>query len=543
MSEPSDEQATGQHHLVCGTRYCEKNGQFYCNDCHRSLCEQCKERHHRNPDTKIHDVVLYRHRKQQLPAEKCKLHPIRNIDIFCKECQIPLCSKCSTKDEHQGHTFDDLEDLYANKYAIWQGEFSKIQKYFLPTSEGLKTDVEEDAKEIRNIMEGIRSSLNAEAECLKNLVDEVTSEKKKHTDTIEKAVLKMLKSQETTYDDYIAYLGKMNDEFQRYLSLTNEELVFSETLKIQSIPETSKPVKPVFIAGQFNKNDVGKLLGSVCVPNKKPEERKIIPMCLSFSDTKISENRVPGVYTACHISVENSGRLWASDLDGNLVQTDLRGNLLQKIQTSGESEGYHTTTKNRDLIYTDCNKKVIYRITLDKKKTEFIKTEDWKPLSIHSSRINGDMQVGMKKIKAKVTRYNKAGIEMQNIQCGNRGQELYDYPHYITENINGDICTSDYSKEVVVVVNKSGQHRFSYPGQGLRFCPYGICTDAPGHILVCDGYSKSVHLLDQEGGFLSVILSQQQGINCPRSVCVDDENNLYVGQMATDTVTVYKYIQ
>ena len=48
---------------------------------------------------------------------------------------------------------------------------------------------------------------------------------------------------------------------------------------------------------------------------------------------------------------------------------------------------------------------------------------------------------------------------MQNIKRAtcNRGQELYDYPHSITENINGNICTSDYSNEVVVVVKKSGQ--------------------------------------------------------------------------------------
>ena len=70
---------------------------------------------------------------------------------------------------------------------------------------------------------------------------------------------------------------------------------------------------------------------------------------------------------------------------------------------------------------------------------------------------------------------------MQNLRRAYRGQELYDYQHYITDNTNGDICTSDYSNEVVVVVNKSGQ--------GLRFSPYWICTDALGHILVCDGYS------------------------------------------------------
>ena len=120
MSESSDEQAAGQHYLVCGTEDCQENGQLYCNDCHRPLCEQCRDEHLKNPDTKSHEIVPYRYRKQRLPVEKCKHHPTRNIDIFCKECKIPLCSKCSTKDEHQGHKLDDLEEIYAEKYAIWQ---------------------------------------------------------------------------------------------------------------------------------------------------------------------------------------------------------------------------------------------------------------------------------------------------------------------------------------------------------------------------------------------------------------------------------------
>ena len=74
------------------------------------------------------------------------------------------------------------------------------------------------------------------------------------------------------------------------------------------------------------------------------------------------------------------------------------------------------------------------------------------------------------------------------------------------------------------------------------FGPCGICTDVLGHILVCDGVSDTVDLLDQDGRFLSFILSSQRGIKPPRGVCVDDENNLYVGQL-TNTVKVYKYLQ
>ncbi|XP_078312670.1 uncharacterized protein LOC144619166 [Crassostrea virginica] len=571
MSETSDEQAAMQHYLVCGIEDCQKNGQFYCNACYRPLCEQCRNEHVKNPDTKFHEIVLYRHRKQQLPVEKCKLHPTRNVDIFCKECKIPLCSKCSTMEEHQGHKFDDLEEIYAEKYALQQGEFSKIQKYFLQTTQGLKTDIEDDATQIRKIMESIRTSMKAEAKSLKNLVDEVIVENLEQTHTMEKSLLEMLKSQETTYDDYIAYLGKISDEFQQHLSLTNQILLFSETLKIKTIPKTTKPVLPVFTGGKFSKDDISKLLGRVNVPNTEPEKREIQSMdavtthmkstekqfeqskeksdvkqtlSLSSSVTKVREYSVPGVVNAFHVSVEKSGRLWVSDEEGNLVQTDLQGNLLQKIQTSGRYEGYHTATQDGNLIYTDKDKNVIYRITPEKKITEFIETGDWTQVSVHSSRINGDILVGMNKDgEAKVTRYNKAGKEIQNVQRDNQGQELYRNPHYITENINGDICTSDWNKRLVVVVNKSGQHRFSYTGQGSVFRPFGICTDVLGHILVCDSVSNTVYLLDQNGGFLCVILSPQQGIKSPRGVCVDDENNLYVGQYGTNTVTVYKYLQ
>ena len=57
--------------------------------------------------------------------------------------------------------------------------------------------------------------------------------------------------------------------------------------------------------------------------------------------------------------------------------------------------------------------------------------------------------------EGKATWYNMAKNEnIQNKQMDKRGQELYSHSHYITENINGDICTSDYEKQAVVVVNR-----------------------------------------------------------------------------------------
>ncbi|XP_062571073.1 tripartite motif-containing protein 2-like [Saccostrea cucullata] len=562
---------TAQHFLECGIEDCERNCEFYCNPCHQRLCKQCSEEHLKSPENKNHEVVLYQQRKRQLPVEKCKIHPTKDVDMFCEECQVPVCSKCVTMGDHERHRFVDLETVYAEKFTLFQKEISKIHEYFLPTSQDLQKEIKKDSSEIKHIMDNIRTSMKTEGETLKSLVDTVISENMKQLDQIEHSLLEDLNTQDKTMDDYITYLNNLVKELHRCLSSTETQKLMSEKKpKIRSIPETTKPVTPGFTAGQYNKSDVTKLLGKIHVPNTKAEKREIRPIesvyntamkpthkqmkedrkksdkkqtiSLSASVTKVRKFKVPGVDDVFHVSQDQSDRLWISDYESNLVQTDLQGSVIQKIKTSGRSQGYHTVTQDRDLIFTDKDKKVINRITQDNNITEFIKTGDWTPLSIHSSHINGDLLVGMWKEHYTITRYNKTGKELQNIQRDNKGQELYSYPHYITENINGDICTSDWNKGVVVV-NKSGQHRFSYTGQGSEFHPFGICTDVLGHILVCDSYSNSVHLLDQDGQFLSLLLTQQQAVYCSRSVCVDDENNLYVGQNDTNTLTVYKYLQ
>jgi tripartite motif-containing protein 2/3 len=419
-------------------------------------------------------------------------------------------------------------------------------------------------------MDSLRTAVKSAGETLKNIVDIVVSENTQEVDNIEKSLLEELQNQDTTFGDYISYLHDLLKELYGYMSSRKLSKTISKLFErfpdIQPLPETRKLVTPVFTTSQYSKDDVAKSLGKISFENKKAEMRKIKAMeiaspstskqkdedmhqesdgkpamSLSSSVTEVRDFTAPGVDLAFHVSPDKSGRFWVSDSYGNLVHTDLEGNELQEIQTSDELYGHHTVTQDGELIFTDTDNNVINKITKDNEITKFSKTGDWAPLSIHSSRINGNILVGMvKNGEAKVTRYNEAGKELQKIQKDTKGQRLYSEPRYITENINGDVGVSDHNKNRVVVVNRSGQHRFSYTGHGPGFWPYAICTDVLGHILVCDGFTDTIHLLNQDGQFLSLLLSKQHGIDEPRSVCVDDDSNLYVGQR--NTVTVYKYL-
>eukprot|EP00105_Crassostrea_gigas_P043039 XP_019927187.1 PREDICTED: uncharacterized protein LOC105338777 [Crassostrea gigas] len=295
--------------------------------------------------------------------------------------------------------------------------------------------------------------------------------------------------------------------------------------------------------------------------------------------TKVMEYRAPLAGHVSHISLGESGRLWLSYGDGQLVQTDLQGKRLpkrvslSKIKTS-VGLGFHTVTKDGDLVYTNKDNKTIMKVTPDNRITLFIDTGNFKPLAIHSSRINGDFLVGMMTDKKSIVRrYNKTGKAIQRL--GKRRQ-LFNYPHFITENINGDICTSDYNKRAVVVVDKIGRYRFSFTGHDQKsvFRPSGICTDIHGRIIVCS--TKVVDILDGDGQWLCALKgekyfprialdeknhspctcsvcvddennqSEEKECTCihsPRSVCVDDENNLHVGLCETNNVVVFKYLQ
>ncbi|XP_061182398.1 uncharacterized protein LOC133190729 [Saccostrea echinata] len=148
-----------------------------------------------------------------------------------------------------------------------------------------------------------------------------------------------------------------------------------------------------------------------------------------------------------------------------------------------KSQEKPSITKIREFRVPDKDKNVTNRMTQDNIITEFIRTEDWTPISIHSSHIIGDLLVGM-----------------------------------VKENINGDICASESYMGAVVVVKKSGQYRFSYTGLKSALIPFDVCTDILDHTMVCDALSQSVHLLHENGLFLSLLLTQQENIAFPRSV-------------------------
>nr|XP_034322686.1 uncharacterized protein LOC109618161 [Crassostrea gigas] len=294
---------------------------------------------------------------------------------------------------------------------------------------------------------------------------------------------------------------------------------------------------------------------------EKPQQGNQCLLKLMSPPKLLHSLTVTGVGGCFHISCVRSDRVWVSDDEDNIILTDTTGVPLHRVEYSDSvytlSNGLHTVNSESELIYIGSNYN-INKLSKDMKTTTtFIERTDftWRQQCVYWSPSTGDLLVGMWNNRTgtgnmgKVTRYNQSGQLTQTIQNDNTGLGLYSDPNYITENNNGDVVVSDcnvFSEfDAVVVTERGGRHRFSYTGHpsGSGLQPCGICTDALSHILVCDGETDSVHMLDRDGQFLSHLLIRPSGIFSPRSLSYDVNTHcLWVGSPSNKTVVVYRYI-
>lgn len=102
---------------------------------------------------------------------------------------------------------------------------------------------------------------------------------------------------------------------------------------------------------------------------------------------------------------------------------------------------------------------------------------------------------------------------------------------HLNENGNGDICVAAYTGKAVVVMDSSGNLRFTYRGNTMKqlknklFTSSKIVNDNKLHILINDKPRDIVHKIDCDGNFIRYI-----EYPCTGGISVDTDCNLVVGE-------------
>eukprot|EP00105_Crassostrea_gigas_P046726 XP_019930874.1 PREDICTED: E3 ubiquitin-protein ligase TRIM71-like [Crassostrea gigas] len=533
---------------------------MYCDICDNYLCSPCVGKHLLDV-SKEHKVVPFEKRGS---TTKCQKHFSKICELFCEQCNIPICVKCASSKEHIGHEFIDMVETLENQKEIILNDLQELEKSIYPKYQEIasiipvqKADLNENSKKLTKAIEKHEENLRRE-------IDTIIKKMKSDLDEMDSKHLAFLNKHENEIKRTISDIKQSIADLKKLLNTNDVSLVSaykSRNAKFRRLPPKLKVKLPSFTPKKINKEHIYQQFGSLSALSIKTEERgyttdypaaESSPLNRQFIDEPrvvIDINTEFGrANRLFRVSCQIDDEIWTCGNDRKMRVYNLQGELAKSVQTkSGNRPEDIAVTRRGDLVYTDYNERTA-NIVKNTQIQTVIRLQGWRPSGVCNTS-SDDLLIVMDSEdgkQTKVVRYS-GFAEKQSIQFNAQGQLLYSdglfNSKYISENRNLDICVSDCYARAIVVVNQAGKLRFTYTGPPSTtkgsFNPRGITTDSQGRILIADSDHHNIHILDQDGQFLRYI--DNCHLQKPWGLCVDTRDSLFVAELYTRKVKKIQY--
>ena len=123
---------------------CDETSIAYCTECDELLCNMCLDAHQRLRSSRLHTSFTLTEARnmsqdtiiKMLPSSSsflsciCQYHNNQKLDLYCQQCTIPVCVKCSGI-SHKDHPVHQVsQQIIQNKEGIQQNliEFHLARK-------------------------------------------------------------------------------------------------------------------------------------------------------------------------------------------------------------------------------------------------------------------------------------------------------------------------------------------------------------------------------------------------------------------------------
>ncbi|XP_065939557.1 uncharacterized protein [Magallana gigas] len=531
--------------------------QSYCDVCHFNLCKPCIGEHISDGYHK-HAIVPFEERRSTPIYPKCKTHPHKYCECQCNDCNdIFICSSCMASNQHKGHNFVEVTEVYMIKKDIIKKDAKEYETLITPKYKEIVLDLENQIANLDGGYEKLTLELFKQGEQWHREIDvvinrmktEINDIKVRHGDILNKHLNEIKQIQ---FLMKRALLELKEIEKSTEVSPTIE--YNSKIREFCKFPSRVKVSLPTFIPKPIANENLYSLFGQITPLTTTTEENDLslnqenTSVRELLNEPKVLATIQTGYKNLRSVTYLNENRIWTSGRTNELKCFNIYGALQMTIKSkSGERPYDIAVDVNGDLLYSDGTAGTVNKV--NNKQTEvLVRLQGWTPRELCVT-YTGDLLVTMfsnDKTQSKVVRYS-GSTEKQTIQFDDEEKPLYsgnDYIKYITKNLNYDVLVADSEAGAVVVVNMDGKLRWRYTGhpsvtKSQPFKPRGITTDKQCRTLTADGDNHCIHILDQNGQFLRYI------DNCdfvkPYGIYADNSNNLFVCEYLKGSVKKIKY--
>ena len=191
-----DSKPQSQGGAVCSAEDCGQQAVKYCKDGCQFLCQQCFDTHRSFKITTNHQVIPADEGEaftepNNPPFPPCNRHKHQVMDLFCRTCDVPICSTCYQLN-HRSHDFCELEEQAAvckfklsEIYEHTDGLILIVKQAMHKTKHQTKqaeADIDDTCKKVKSVFKIMHGKLNEEEKKMLLELQEARSHVKKMSD-------------------------------------------------------------------------------------------------------------------------------------------------------------------------------------------------------------------------------------------------------------------------------------------------------------------------------------------------------------------------
>ncbi|XP_071081950.1 tripartite motif-containing protein 2-like [Haliotis cracherodii] len=521
---------------------CTKQGKTtpatsWCAVCDVVFCEGCLQMHNMMPGLCDHEVAhLSDHTKTKVKRRfMCQVHRDKPIELFCKDCKQAICTICCSI-KHRA--CKDVDTIESTTPLVKEQLTSKIEKLGI------------NIAAMNNIITQRKSTIQDVKSNSQTLKDQVITTR----DTVMHAILrkeKQLLWQINKYTDeqlheLQADIKSQEIELQTYqqqyeftANAVTSDCEMDMYAIYESVGETStdnrdtdnRPAAGWVVLTQ-NLDKLSKAvdelqLGEVQVVTdvSDPESSPVLHHTIDCKEDGDGED--PDFCDVTVLTVDDIKVTVVTDSDNKRLKTYYTSNFKsfhnQLLLSDGPWQIAKLSESQIAVSVPDSQEIVTVNVTPGPVLLSTIKTS--KKYYALASLSPSQLAAGTYKQSHSVDILDMTGRRLRSIKTGVNGN-----PDYIHVTRNNNLLVSEVAVKSLVCVTSEGDDVFTYTLTGdidLTY-PWGVTTTSTGDILLVDYDSHKVIQLTESGQFVRDVLTQQDGLNCPRGVCLDGDGLLYV---------------
>jgi len=187
----------------------------YCVQCQQNYCEQCSLHHRKMTICSSHIQVDIRigslsEEILKLSVTMCEQHKGKEIEMFCRECNVAACTMCVVM-LHRNHDCLDIEKASEDLRKLILGDTHKVS-YLWKIAEDVLPRLEKEKNDVIKHLAGIEDKINTAAE---KLIAAVQRDRVKLLSEVESIKLKRVKQLETVKQEVEQHMTAL-ESFRKY---------------------------------------------------------------------------------------------------------------------------------------------------------------------------------------------------------------------------------------------------------------------------------------------------------------------------------------